>query len=327
MLRCLSAALASPDSDLLRRIITERQLHAHVGLGDHAFRRWQFAQMQTAWGREHISQVALFDGATLLASAARYSMSGVLDDQVVPVCAIGDLLSHAGDDGDRTTRALIEETLGEAEAAGAAIALLFSEVNLPWQRELQFQDITPPTVSLTFRATPRPGAPMLSIRAGEDRDLPAIAAMGQIRSAPFRFHLDRSVDFIQHGIILKRLIAGLGASGARELQFFVTEEGTIAAAYVVLTVAADRWTVEQCGDRDPTGARVGAILQALIARDPKAAAPEVAGWLPPAFLPPQAEATVVEPVGGRVMASLIGARRGDPLLTASDCVYWKSDRF
>jgi hypothetical protein len=26
--------------------------------------------------------------------------------------------------------------------------------------------------------------------------------------------------------------------------------------------------IEECGDRDPSGARVGAILQALIAREP-----------------------------------------------------------
>ena len=145
---------------------------------------------------------------------------------------------------------------------------------------------------------------------------PAIAAMGQIRSVPFRFHLDRSVDFIQHGIILKRLIAGLGASGAREPQFFVTEEGTIAAAYVVLTVAADRWTVEQCGDRDPTGARVGAILQALIARDPKAAAPEVAGWVP--ARPFSAAGRGHRRRTGRRArhGEPDGARRGDPPLTA-----------
>lgn len=37
----------------------------------------------------------------------------------------------------------------------------------------------------------RYGAPMTLVRSGEDRDLAAIAAMGEARASQFRFHLDR----------------------------------------------------------------------------------------------------------------------------------------
>ena len=33
--------------------------------------------------------------------------------------------------------------------------------------------------------------------------------------------------------------------------------------YVVISVVGETWTIEDCGDRDASGARVGALLQAL----------------------------------------------------------------
>jgi len=46
------------------------------------------------------------------------------------------------------------------------------------------------------------------------------------------------------------------------------------------------------GDRDPSGARAGAILQGLIAREPAERRPTIRGWLASGFLPPQV--TIVE---------------------------------
>jgi hypothetical protein len=315
----------SEDGERLRRIINQRGQHTVSGLGDRAFRQWQVAQLQTAWGRTHMCPVALESGGVLLASATRYSMSGVLDHKAVQVWAIGDLVSQGPNEADDVTRTLVEQIVAEGTASGIDVMLLFSSVHRPWLGELGFEDITPPTVSLTFPPTRRPGAPMLSIRVGEDRDLPAITAMGQVRSALYRFHLERQADFIQHVTIRKRLLAGLGSPGTRQLQFFVTEEGTIAAAYVVLAVSDGEWTVEQCGDRDPTGARVGAILQALLARDPSAPVPVLRGWLPPGFLPPQAERSSIEPSQPSVMARLTGSQLGARRLAAGDTIYWQSD--
>src|SRR6185436_4901347 len=100
-------------------------------------------------------------------------------------------------------------------------------------------------------------------------------------------HLDRDIDFVQYAVMRKRLLAGLGPPHARQLHFFIAEEGVTAAAYVVLSVVDREWTLEECGDRDPGGARVGALLQALIAREPAERRPSIRAWLPPHFLPPQ----------------------------------------
>jgi hypothetical protein len=56
-----------------------------------------------------------------------------------------------------------------------------------------------------------------------------------------------------------------------------TEEGITAAAYVVVNVEGRRWTIEECGKRDPSGACVGAILQGLIAREPIERRPVIRG--------------------------------------------------
>jgi hypothetical protein len=283
--------------------------------------------MQTTWGRSHACRVGLSEAGVLLASATRYLLSGVLDGTHLRVCALGNLAS-ATDANPEFMRRLVDDVIVDAgNRYGAEAALLFCGAA---QRELGgagYRNIAPPDVELVFPPTARGGAPMVSVRAGEDRDLPAIVAMGQIRSAPFRFHLDRDIDFVKHGIVRERLLAGVGPAGMQELQFFVTEEGTIAAAYVVMRVRGDAWTILQCGDRDPSGARVGAIMQALIARDPATSPPVVRGWFPPDFTPPQATRTSVTSSSTTLFATLLGSHRHTAPLSAKDTLYWLSDLF
>ncbi len=85
-------------------------------------------------------------------------------------------------------------------------------------------------VELTVTESSRHGAPMTLVRGGEDRDLAAIAAMGHVRAAPFRFHIDRDIDLIKHAITRKRSLAGLGSAGVRQLDFVIVEEWITAAA-------------------------------------------------------------------------------------------------
>ena len=295
-------------------------------LPDAALRRWRFAQMQTAWGRSHACRVALTEAGAVLASATRYRLSGILNGDRIRVCALGDVTS-AADGNPELTRTLVEDVIADAtDRHGAEVALLFRCDIHDWHGEAGFQDITPPSVELAFPPARRPGAPMVSVRAGENRDLPAMVAMGQSWSTSFRFHLDRDVDFVLHTIVRERLLAGLGTSGAQELQFFVTEEGTVATAYVVLRVCGDVWTVLQCGDRDPSGARVGAIIQALIAREPARSSPVVRGWFPTGFTPPQANRVSVSPSPPTLWARLLGSRQYESPLTADSSFYWISDR-
>jgi hypothetical protein len=168
---------------------------------------------------------------------------------------------------------------------------------------------------------------MTLIRGGEERDLAAIVAMGQVRAGPFRFHIDRDVDFVQYAITKKRLLAGLGAASARQLHFFIAEEGITAAAYVVVSIIGRTWTIEECGDRDPSGARVGAILQALIAREPVERRPTIRGWLPPGFVPPQVTIMSANPSTEVMMVRSLGATVVQPRLSGDRVLYWRGDLF
>ena len=166
---------------------------------------------------------------------------------------------------------------------------------------------------------------MTLIRGGEERDLAAIVAMGQVRANPFRFHLDRDVDFVQYAITKKRLLAGLGQPGTRQLHFFIAEEGVTAAAYVVISVAGPTWTLEECGDRDPSGARVGAMLQALIAREPAEDRPILRAWLPAHFAPPQVTTTAAGPSTEAILMRVLESTTLRPRLSADDVLYWHDD--
>jgi len=95
------------------------------GLSRRAYSRFDTAQMRTVWGRHHQRRFALVDGADVLASATRYDLTAVLDQQPVRVCGIGSLFSER--DGGHA-REFVDRLLDEAVRDGAVMALRFSEM-------------------------------------------------------------------------------------------------------------------------------------------------------------------------------------------------------
>jgi hypothetical protein len=309
----------------------EEQPSIISGLSDHSLSpiadaKFYAAQIKTAWGRVHQRRHTVMAHGELLASAVRYDLAGTLDGRPLRICGVGSVVVKDSDLGQR--RMLIDDLLNQAARSGAEMALLFSRSGLDDDALKRFETIDGADVILQVAESPRHGAPMTMVRGGEERDLPAIAAMGRIRAEPFRFHLDRDADYVQYAITRQRLRAGLGASGQRQLQFFIAEEGVTAAAYVVISVQGTTWTLEECGDRDASGARVGALLQALIAREPTGRRPTIRGWLPPGFLPPQLTVVSTTPSREIMMIRRLGATPAvSPPLRAADVLYWRNDIF
>ena len=284
------------------------------------------AMSKTAWAQRHQQQFVLVEDGNLLAGATRYDLAGVLDGRPVHVCGIGGVFTDPAHLGQGHARALVERLLDDAARDGAEMALLFSRTGMTGSTRHGFDAIPIPEVTIRVHEAARRGAPMTMIRSGEERDLAAVVAMGRERAFPVRFHLDRDADFVQYAITRKRLLAGLGLPGARQLHFFIAEEGITAAAYVVVSVIERTWTLEECGDRDPSGARVGAILQALIAREPAEHRPVIRAWLPPQFAPPQVTITA-GPSPEVLMVRVLGSTAARPLLCAADVLYWRGDFF
>ena len=299
---------------------------SHDGLDRHAYGRFAAAQMKTAWGHRYQQRFALVEGGDLLASATRYDLAGKFEGRAVRICGIGSVVTGPSRRGLGHARALLETLLDEAAGKGAELALLFSQAGIEHDAPSGFEAIPSTEVTLDV-ASSRHGAPMTMVRGGEERDLAAIVAMGRVRAGPFRFHLDRDIDLVQYAITRKRLLAGLGSTDARQLHFFIAEEGITAAAYVVVSVAGRSWTLEECGDRDASGARVGALLQALIAREPSERRPTIRAWLPPHFLPPQVTIVSATPSTEMMIVRTLSAAPILPPLSADDVLYWRSDVF
>jgi hypothetical protein len=313
---------------ILQRIVATTPLAAYRGLSREAFVKYDAAQAKTAWALGHRRRFALMQADEVLASAERYDLSGSLDRQLVTICGIAAVLnSGAGDDGRNYEGALVEQLLEDATRAGADLALLFRTANASSPLPDGFEVVPTTDFELAVTESSRPGAPMTLVRGGEDRDLDAIAAMGHVRAGQFRFHIERDVDLIKHAITRKRLLAGLGAAGARQLEFVIAEEGITAAAYIVISIVGDTWMIEECGDRDASGARVGALLQALIAREPVGSRPVIRGWLPPGFLPPQVTIASASAAPPLLLARALSLRVQGLHLTGTEVMYWRSDVF
>jgi predicted N-acetyltransferase YhbS len=323
--------LAPAEGILLEQILDATHPLWHEGLTRTAYGRYYAAQLATDWGRSHVRRMALVSYGDVQSSAKLYDLTAVADRRSIRVAGIGAVFTQPAHRGRGAARELLTRVLDRAAAEGADLALLFSEINPTYYARLGFQPV--PAVDLRLRVAedPRRGAPATMVRAGGDRDLAAVAAMDAARADPYRWHLARDIDLVRYGITKKRLLAGLGPAGARELHFYVAEEGASAAAYVVISAAggaAPEWTIECCGDRDPAGARVGAILQVLIARDPRAPRPQITGWLPAGFHPPQVE--IIErtpPHDVMMIKALTPAGEPAPELREEDVLYWKGDAF
>jgi hypothetical protein len=119
--------------------------------------------------------------------------------------------------------------------------------------------------------------------------------MGQMRATTFRFHLDRDVDFVQHAVMKKRLLAGLSPPRARQLTSSSRKKASRRLPTSSSASSETRGRARSAATAIPSGARVGAILQALIAREPVERRPTIRGWLPPGFVPPQVTIVSAKP--------------------------------
>ena len=324
----MARELVLAEGAVLQRILDATHVIWHDGLDRTNYERWYRAQLATPWGRLHLSRWALVAGGDFLASAKLYDLDATLDGRAIRVAGIGAVFTHEAHRGQGAARELIERLLDRKSREGADAALLFSEIGPEYYARLGFEVVPTFDLRLSVVEDPRRGAPATLVRAGDDRDLHDLVAMDAIRAAPYRFQLNRDRDLVRFAIAKKRLLAGLAPPGTRALEFFVAEEGASAVAYVVIAVKDGEWTIESAGDRDPAGARLGAILQVLIAREPGQQRPAIQGRLPATLRPPQLRIVETKPARDVMMIRpLTGAGRPSRPLAADDVLYWRGDLF
>lgn len=313
------------EGQLLEEILDHTFQIWNEGLSRSAYGQWNRAQLRTPWAQRHLQRVvSLDDRGRVLATAKEYRFDVRVGDREGWMCGIGAVFTPPGQRGKGCASALVEALVLRAQRDGALLASLFSEIGASFYERLGFTVV--PLDEVTITVDRKGGAPAMLVRAGEDRDLEAVAAMHAVRSAPARFALRRDRSVVHYALAKKRLLAGLGHPGLRQLEFFVAEEGASAVAYVVLNANANGWTLEEAGDRDPAGARLGAMLQVLLAREPSHRTPLIRAWWPRACsVPPQ-----VQLVDRSAPTDLLMVRALSDVAmpkTADDVFYWHADHF
>jgi predicted N-acetyltransferase YhbS len=319
-------ALVVADDILREHILDLTYPIWNEGLTRRAYGQWNAAQLRTSWGREHLSRVALLDDTgTVLSTAKRYRLRARLDGTAVDALGLGAVFTPQALRGRGHASRLIETLVDEARADGAAFAMLFSEIDPVFYERLGFHRVS--IDQARFGVLEKGGgAPAMLVRAGHVSDLVGLSAMHDVRTAGVRLTVERRPDFIEFMLARKRLLAGLGTPGLRQVEFHVVEEGASAMAYVMLSVEANGWTLTEAGDRDPAGARLGAMLQTLIAREPSQRRPAIRTWWPRSFpVPPQLQ--VLESYAAPDVMMIRPLRDINLPTTADDVFYWRSDFF
>ncbi len=303
------------------------------GLTPRRYAAWNRAQSRTSWGQAHLQRVAWIEGDALLASAKRYAIKTWLDGRAVDTLGIGAVFTPPPRRGRGHAAALIEAMCREAAAGGCELALLFSEIGARYYERLGFRVV--PVTSCDIVVRVQGGAPAMLVRAGEERDAAAVAATHVRRVSRYRFGLVPDGDLVAYSVTKKRLMAGFDSSRRRSVEYFVAEEGSQAVAYALIQISRpsrpgepDTWSLAACGDRDPAGARLGALLQVLLARAPGAQPPRIRSWWPGNLHPPQLE---IRPRGqaAEIMMCrpLTAAAEPRPSLESHDVLYWHGDAF
>jgi len=315
----------SAEGALLERIFDLTHPIWHEGLSRRAYSQWNTAQMRLPWAHAHLNRFALVDDdGEVLASLKRYRYDVRIDGREGTMCGIGAVFTPPDRRGNGYASELIERVLATERHDGALIAALFSEIGTDFYARLGFSAV--PLDEVTVRVRPnKGGTPAMLVRSGDERDLPLLAALHNTRSTPAAFALRRDQSQMQFALAKKRLFAGLSTPGTRQLEFFVAEEGVMAVAYVALSQNQYGWTLEECGDRDPTGARLGAMFQVLAAREPSRDLPLIRAWWPRTLaVPPQLElADRSDPKDVMMLRPLADVAVPDP----ADVFYWRSDCF
>jgi predicted N-acetyltransferase YhbS len=312
---------------ILERILDDTYPLWNDGLSRDQYAKFWAAQQKTPWGAAHLDRVALVDGGQVVASAKRYDLSLRLDGRNRRVLGIGAVFTSPAHRGRGVARELLTRMLETAVTDGQEFAMLFSEIAPAFYERLDFVPV--PLVEWRLEVDQkRGGAPAVLVRSGDDRDIHSIAEMSAIRVAGARLALDRSEDYIRYGLTKNRLLSGLGKAGARTTEFLVAEEGHQAVAYLVCTEREGRWMIEDAGDRDPAGARLGAMLQVMLARHPSEALPEIRAWWPQSLVPPQLRVAAATPTTEVLMIRPLRDRTLPlPPLAAEEVVYWHGDYF
>ena len=316
--------LVPAEGAILDQILDETHEIWSDRLSRSAYARYNAAQVRTPWGARHLRRFALVDaGGRILSSAKRYDLCATLDGQEVRVIGFGAVFTPAAMRGRGYAREILERMVTDAARQGVQLAILFSEIDPAFYEAMGF--VAVPRYEILMRTTGPAGAPMVLVRTGEERDIPAVTALARAMTEHRRFALVPTQESIRFSLSKKRLLAGFLPDGALGVEFYIVEEGAGAVAFAILTVTSADVVLEMCGDRDPSGARVGALLQVLRARTPGEAVPPIACFLPPGWLPPQLRIERRTLVREVLMVRPLVRGILDKPLTESEILYWHGD--
>ena len=271
-----SMKLVVAEGAILEEVIDATFPIWNEGLTRDGYARWNAAQMRTSWGKDHLQRFALLDDrGRWVASAKQYLWPMRLDGVDGTMCGFGAVFTRPEERGRGCRRH--HRTADRARARGrrgrrrAVLRNRRSVVSATWIRQ--------PWRSTKWTCTS--SARMVRPRCWSEQGTSAISQRlrrctpGVPRTSGSRCGATRrsSTTRCRKSACWRDLVTVRGLEPSAETEFFVAEEGVSAVAYVVLTVSAGGWTLEEAGDRDPAGARLGAILQVLLAREPSRPAP------------------------------------------------------
>src|ERR1044071_8296791 len=189
--------LVVADGRILEEIIDATFPIWNEGLTREGYGRWNALQMRTKWGRDHLRRFALLDDrGRWMARAKRYLWPMRLDGTDGIMCGFGAVFTRPEERGRGYAAVIMNMLMERSRSEGATVAGLFSEIGEQYYQRLGFETVVLDEVDVEVER--KGGAPAMLVRFGEERDLPALAALHDTRTSGVRFALRRDPLLIEY---------------------------------------------------------------------------------------------------------------------------------
>lgn len=253
-------SVARPEQ--IRFILGQSHAIWGAGLDVHDYGAMWEELRHTAWGERWFRYLVLAgDDGAVLSSLKLYRPEIRIGGRTSRACAIGAVFTPPALRGRGYAATMIRLVLDEARAAGAASALLFSDIAPSYYEALGFERLAAEESFGTLLGDlPRPEEGLV-LRPLEEEDVPAVAGVHRAWCASREVALLRDEDHWR--FVLHRAGAYFAKLDGSDLsmRFRVAVRSTRFAGYLVAVDGGEEWSVREVGALDGRLETVASILR------------------------------------------------------------------
>jgi GNAT superfamily N-acetyltransferase len=270
----------------IESIFAENQPLWGAPLSYEQYRDYWYSLFLTPWGASNFRYMALTEeeDGPLLSSLKLYRLTGRLHGREIVIAGLGAIYTPEAARGLGSASLLVSEALDYMQKKRAGLALLHTEIGLPFYERLGFHPLqATETIGELPSLPPRPPSPPggLELREAAPADARLLVPYHREVNSRAPLAIDRDASYWEFLLYRRRRYWELTpAASGRALSALALDRGQVAAAGFA-TVREETMRIDEIGALEGRDDALGALLDRLLALGGAAGARRWSGRLPP----------------------------------------------